>query len=185
MEDHSEESWLLHKRISSLVLAQRLHHVCNRSVTWNIREVNINFTWPLSYLQKDQEIALLTCSYNCSQANMPTYCPPKFYHPFLSLGLFCTYCKQAELPSCCMTIPLFFPWCPWSRNEAGQAELITSPASPILPMVGTDPSSTAGTLTFPQQPKSTAKLERLEAISYFSSHRHDKTFPFLSALSLA
>lgn len=184
VEDHSEESWLSHKRISSLFLAQRLHCVCNRTVTWNVREINTNITWPLSHLQKDQEIVLLTCSHNCSQANMPIYCPPKPY-PFLSLGLFCTYCKQAELPSCCMSIPLLFPWCPWIRDEAGQAGLSTSPAFPILPMVGTDPSSTGWNTTFSQQPSSRAKLERLEAISYLSSHRHDKSFPVLSTVELS
>lgn len=184
MEDHSEESWLLHKRISSLVLAQHLHCVCNRSVAWNVREMNINFTWPLSYLQKYQEIALLTFSHNCSQANVPTYCPPKFYHPFLSLGLFCTYCKQAELPSCCMSIPLLFSMVPvvqgWGRQGWSPAQLPLS-----CPRWAQIPPVQAETGTFPQQPKSTAKLERLEAISYFSSHRHDKTFPFLSTLSLA
>lgn len=141
VEDHSEESWLPQKRISSLFLAQRLHCVCNRSVTWNVTEININITWPLSHLQKDQEIVLLTCSHNCSQANVPISCPPKSY-PFLSLGLFRTYLKQAELPSCCVSIPFLFPWCLWIRDEAGQAGLSTSPAFPILPMVGTDPSST-------------------------------------------
>lgn len=81
VEDPSEESWLLHKRISSLVLAQRLHRICSRSVTWNVREININITSPT--YRKTKKL-------HCSQfsqlqpGNVPTYCPPKFY-PFLSL----------------------------------------------------------------------------------------------------
>lgn len=151
VEDDSEKSWLLHNRISSLVLAQRLHRVCNRRVTWNIREININITWPFSHLQKDQEIALLTSSHNCSQANMPTYCSPKFY-PFLSLWLFCTYSKQAELPSCFMSIPPSISVVPMVQG-LDRADRVDSP---ILPMVGTDPSSTGWNIHL----CSTAKVQR-------------------------
>lgn len=85
---------------------------------------------PLSHLQKDQAIALLTCSHECSQANIPTYCPPGFY-PFLLLGLFFTYRKQAELPSCCMSSSSPFPcgalgaW-----DEACQAAMSTRHSFP-------------------------------------------------------
>lgn len=111
--------------VTSQSLAQCPHHVCNSSAIQNMSKRNQELTspdHPSPTYRKAKQFALLTCSHECSQANIPTSCLPGFY-PLALLGLFCICQKQSKLPICCVSSSS--PVAHDAGDEAGQAGLST------------------------------------------------------------